>query len=426
LLIGLHLVCQFVVSMACLGELANDRPSTRHLTEFYLWVSVGGVLGGIFNALLAPVIFSSVAEYPVTLVLACVLVSIGSVRPSYPLQRALDYVIPLAIGLVAANLVMFLRGRTDWAAFLMKVLMYGFPLILCLVGLRRRARFALSVGAVFVACSLVQEYQDRALHVERSFFGINRVSLDPAGRFHWLKHGNTIHGIQSVDPEARGEPLGYYTRTGPCGETFAALATPVKQRVGVVGLGAGSMACYAARGERWTFYEIDPVVERIARDERYFTFLKNSPADIDVVLGDARLSLQKTGDGQFGILVLDAYNSDTVPFHLITREALALYLRKLTPDGVLLFHISNKHLRLERVLAVLSQDAGLVCLAKSERVGSFVATGKLGSRWVVMARNPATLGRLMYDSEWLQPPPRLKTKLWTDDYASVFDVFDWR
>ena len=426
LLIGLHLVCQFVVSMVCLGELANDRPSAVHLTQFYLWVSLGGVLGGMFNALLAPVIFSSVAEYPVTLVLACWLAPTLTTRPSQSPRRLFDFALPVVIGLIAANLAVLLRGVTNWPVALTKALMYGVPLVLCLAVLRRPRRFALSVGCVFVSCSLVVGYQDRTLRVVRSFFGISRISLDPTGRFHWLMHGNTIHGIQSLDPDRRDEPLGYFTRTSPFGQAFGALAAPAKQRVGVVGLGAGTLACYAGRGERWTFYEIDPVVERIARDPRYFTYLEDSPADVDVVLGDARLSLQKTADGQFGTLVLDAYNSDTIPLHLITREALALYLRKLAPDGALIFHISNRHLRLERVLGVLAQNAGLICLAKGESSPSFLTTGKLSSKWVVMARSPATLGRLMFDPKWLQPPPHLKTKLWTDDYASVFSVFDWR
>ncbi|HUI05942.1 MAG TPA: fused MFS/spermidine synthase [Verrucomicrobiae bacterium] len=426
LLIGLHLICQFVVSMVCLGELANDRPSAVHLTEYYLWVSLGGVLGGMFNALLAPVIFSSVAEYPVTLVLGCWLAPNLISRPGRPLQRVLDVGLPVVIGLIAANLLLLLRDVTDSPVALAKALMYGVPLILCLAVLRRPRRFALSLGCVFVACSLVPGYQDRTLHVARSFFGINRISLDPTGRFHWLMHGNTIHGIQSLDANQRDEPLGYFTRTGPFGQAFAALGFPAKQRVGVVGLGAGTLACYAARGERWTFYEIDPAVERIARDPRYFTYLRDCPADVDVVLGDARLSLQKAADGQFGILVLDAYNSDTIPLHLITREAVALYLRKLAPDGALIFHISNRHLRLERVVGVLAQDAGLTCLAKGESSPSFLTTGKLSSKWAILARNPATLGSLMYDPSWLQPPPHLKTRLWTDDYASIFSVFDWR
>ncbi len=426
LLIGLHLACLFIVSMVCLGELADDRPAVKHLTAFYLWSSAGGVLGGMFNALLAPVIFSTVAEYPLTLILACLLTPSLMAMPSTRRQRILDFALPLVIGLFTLNILRLLTGATIWSFPFIKVLMYGAPTALCLAFMRRPLRFALGLGGVFLACSMAPHYQERILYLERSFFGINSVSLDPAGKYHWLTHGNTIHGIQYVDPLRRDEPLGYYTRSGPFGQAFAALSDSVKQRVGVIGLGAGGLACYGNRGENWTFYEIDPVVERIARDRRLFTFLKDCPADIKVVLGDARLSLQKANDGQFGILVLDAYTSDTIPLHLITREALALYLRKLEPNGVLAFHISNRHLRLERVLGALAQDAGLVCLAQSENLPGVAATGKLGSKWVIMARDPASLGKLMRDPRWLQPPLHLKSRLWTDDDTSVFSVFVWR
>lgn len=146
-------------------------------------------------------------------------------------------------------------------------------------------------------------------------------------------------------------------------------------------------------------------------------------------MGDARLSLQQAPDDQYGVLVLDAYTSDTIPLHLITREALALYLRKLAPDGVLIFHISNRHLRLERVLGVLAQNAGLACVIQNESgggEGELLATGKISSKWVVMARRPETLAGLIRDPRWQRPPPHLQARLWTDDYASVFSVFIWR
>ena len=428
LLIGLHLVGLFVVAMVCHGELANNRPSAVHLTEFYLWMSTGGVLGGMFNALLAPVIFSTVVEYPLTLVVACLLTPSLVAAPPTRRQRIFDFALSLVIGLLAVNLLRFLRGVTIWSLPFTMALMYGVPPVLCLSFLRRPLRFALSLGAVLVACSFVPGYQDRTLHVERSFFGIHRISLDPTGQYHWLSHGNTIHGIQRLDPARRDEPLAYFTRSGPFGQAFAALGGPAKQRVGVIGLGAGSLACYAKSGQHWTFYEIDPTVERIARDPEYFTFLRDCPADVEVTLGDARLSLQKASDRQFGTLVLDAYTSDTIPLHLITREALALYLRKLAPNGALIFHISNRHLRLERILGVLAQDAGLICLIQNDAAAGpteFLTTGKINSKWVVMARDPAALGDLMHDARWVRPPPRLRTRLWTDDYASVFSVFIW-
>ncbi len=429
LLIGLHLACLFIVSMVCLGELADDRPSTAHLTEFYLWLSAGGVLGGIFNAMLAPVIFSTVVEYPLTLVLTCALMPNWTKAPATRRQRVVDFALPLIIGLFAANLLEVLRGGTRWPVSVTMMVMYGVPTVLCLLFVRRPLRFALGLAGVLVACAFVPGYADRTLLVERNFFGIHRISLDPAGRYHWLMHGNTIHGIQHVDRRERDEPLAYFTTWGPFGQAFATLDDSLKKRVGVIGLGAGSLAGYGRRGERWTFYEIDPAVEEIAEDPRYFTYLHDCPVDVDVVMGDARLSLQQAPDGQYGVLVLDAYTSDTIPLHLITREALALYLRKLAPDGVLIFHISNRHLRLERVLGVLAQNAGLACVIQNESgggEGELLATGKISSKWVVMARRPEALAGLIRDPRWQRPPPHLQARLWTDDYASVFSVFIWR
>ena len=428
-LIALHLTCLFIVSMACLGELADDRPSTTYLTEFYLWLSAGGVLGGIFNAIVAPMIFSTVVEYPLTLVLACLLMPNWTSAPVVRRQRVLDFALPLLIGLVAANLLHLLRGGTSWSVAVMMVVTYGVPTALCLLLVRRSLRFALALAAVLIACAVVPGYADRTLLVERNFFGIHRISLDPRGQYHWLTHGNTIHGIQHIDPRQRDEPLSYFTKGGPFGQAFATLDDSLKQRVGVIGLGAGSLAAYAQRGEQWTFYEIDPEVKEIAQDPRYFTFLHDSPADLKVVMGDARLSLQRAPDGQYGVLVLDAYTSDTIPLHLITGEAVALYLRKLSPDGVLIFHISNRHLRLERVLGALAQNADLSCLIQNESGGGedeLLTTGRIPSKWMVMARRPETLARLGHDSRWQRPPPHLRARLWTDDYASVFSVFIWR
>ncbi len=428
-LIALHLGCLFIVSMVCLGELADDRPSTAHLTEYYLWLSVGGVLGGMFNAMLAPLVFSRVVEYPLMLVLACWLMPGWAPAPATNRQRLFDLALPLLSGLFAANLLQALREGTAWPLPVTMAVMYGVPTALCLCFVRRPLRFALALAGVLVACALVPGYADRTLLVERNFFGIHRISLDPQGRYHWLTNGNTVHGIQHVDRQQRDEPLSYYMRRGPFGQAFAALEDSIKQRVGVIGLGAGSLAAYGRLGEHWTFYEIDPAVEEIAEDPRYFTFLRDCAANVDVVMGDARLSLQRTRDGQYGVLVLDAYTSDTIPLHLITREALALYLQKLAPDGVLIFHISNRHLRLERVLGVLAQDAGLSCVIQNESGGDdneLLATGKIPSKWMVMARHPETLAKLASDQLWQRPPPHLRARLWTDDYASVFSVFIWR
>jgi hypothetical protein len=262
----------------------------------------------------------------------------------------------------------------------------------------------------------------------RSFFGIHRIVEDPLHEYHLLKHGQTVHGAQSLDPARRAEPLAYYTRSGPLEDVWMAVPAPLKQRVAVVGLGAGTMACYGLPGQKWTFYEIDPVVERIARDPRFFTYLTDCRANVEVVLGDARLSLQQAPDGQFDLLILDAYSSDTLPLHLITREALTLYLRKLTPNGVLVFHISTRHLDLEPVLANLAQDAGLFALNRNDSaVGAeAIAHYRLPSRWVVMTRHPASLQTLRRSGYWSPPRPRADVGVWTDDYESLFRVWSWR
>jgi hypothetical protein len=370
-----------------------------------------------------------VLEYPLTLLLACLLMPRrGSDSPSRRAQ-VLDVVLPVVLGLVTAGFILYLLAAQLGNARLTQALIFGVPPLLCLSFSRRPLRFTLGIVSILVATTLAFHPGIPALHVARSFFGILRVEIIP-GRNpgHILRHGTTGHGVQSLDPRYRREPLAYFTRTGPLGQMMAALPNEAKQRVAVVGLGAGTLACYAEAGQQWTFYEIDPAVERIARDQRYFTYLQDCPAAVTVVLGDARLSLQAAADGQFGLMVLDAYTSDMPPLHLITREALALYVRKLRPSGVLAFNITNRHLDLESVLANLARDAGLFTLCRRDTAATedFNRTGKLSSTWVIMARDPAMLGNLVYDSRWQQPQPRVQTRLWTDDYASVFSVWSWR
>ena len=393
-LIALHLLALFVVAMVCHGELANDRPPGWQLTEFYLWISAGGVLGGMFNALLAPWLFPMVLEYPITLVLACALMPRRASATPGCYGYFGDVAWPVALGLFTAGLIVILNHVPFETRWLGSTLAFGIPSVLCLAFSRRPLRLALGVTAILLVITLPPWARSRPVYRARSFFGIHQVIVD--GEYHSLKHGSTVHGVQSTDPARRREPLSYYSRPGPLGELLAAVPTALKQRVGVVGLGAGTVACYGERGQQWTFYEIDPTVERIARDPRYFTFLADCPADVTVVLGDARLSLQRAPDGQFGVLILDAYNSDSLPMHLITREALALYLRKLAPDGVLAFHISTRHLDLKSVLANLALDAHLYALHMNDFTGnSGHAQGRFSSRWLVMTRTPASVESLL-------------------------------
>lgn len=426
----LHLVAYFVAALLCHGALAADRPDAAHLTEFYLWMSVGGVLGGLFNALLAPALFRTIGEYPLTLLLACLLAlsplpstaGATSRRPTLA-----DLLWPVALGIATVALLFALGAALRQPNPALTSLVFGAPALGCFFFSRHPLRFVLGLAAMLFAGTFYHGEQGRALHTERSFFGVHRVTLDPTGRHHLLIHGNTLHGQQSLDPSHRREPLTYYHRTGPVGQILTTFAADPAKKIGAVGLGAGSLAAYAAPRQSWTYFEIDPVVERLARDPRYFTFLRDSPGDLRIVLGDARLTLASAPDASFDVLVLDAFSSDAIPVHLVTREALALYRRKLAPRGLLACHISNLHLDLEPVFADLAHDAHLACLVRDDTVISpeESALGKAPSVWLVMASQPADLAALARDPRW-RPARHDARAVWTDDYSSLLAAFRWR
>ncbi|MDP8976886.1 MAG: fused MFS/spermidine synthase [Actinomycetota bacterium] len=425
LLVALNLVVLFLTGLVCHGQLARDRPPARHLTEFYLWVAVGGVLGGMFNALLAPLIFDSVAEYPLALVLAAFL------RPAPAGAKdarfnSLDLELPLLLG-AAAVLALWVGCRTGASEVALKATVFGAGLLACLTFTGRRVRLGLGVAILVLLATLPAGRRSTAtLFRERTFFGVVHVVDDRSAGLHRLVHGNTTHGAQSTDPARRREPLTYFSRSGPIGQALTELpGREARSRVAVVGLGAGSLACYGEAGQRWTFYELDPTVARVARDSRLFTFLRDCPPVTDVVLGDARLSLTREPQHRFQILVVDAFNSDAIPVHLLTREALALYMDKLTDDGVLAVHITNRYLDLRPVLAALADDAGLTALVRDDIDLSAPerAAGKSASVWVVAARRPAHLGRLVDDRRWQPLEPSAERSVWTDDFSNIVSVF---
>jgi len=427
-LLSLHLVTFFVTAMVCHGELARARPKASRLTEFYIWMSVGGVLGGLFNAMLAPHLFPTVVEYPLVIAVACMLRPAGDSATGTSRSRWLDVALPAALAAGLGGLVLALD------AFGVVLTVAGASIILGLAGLvgfgfqNRPIRFGLGVGAVLTVGLLCFGKEGRVLDVRRNFFGVVRVRYNPDLNTHVLVHGSTNHGMQSRDPRRRNQPLCYYHRTGPLGRLFKAIGDPPRVRqIGIIGLGTGSIASYGQPGQRITYYEIDPAVEQIARDPRYFTFLRDGPAEVEVVLGDARLTLADAPDARYDLLILDAFSSDAIPIHLITREALRLYLRKLADDGVLALHISNRYLNLEPVLGNLAADAGVVCricrdaeIAPEER-----DEGKFASRWLVIARRPENLGPLRDDPLWKPVPTQPGAPLWSDDFSNILAVMKW-
>ncbi len=441
-LFPLYLITLFAVAMVCHGELAGSRPSATHLAEFYLWISVGGVLGGVFNALLAPVIFNTVLELPLALIFAAFLrpAPVSEPETTTSAARRNDWLLPALLAMTMAIVIEVLshlaHRQTHAERFAIYILVFGYSALWCLSFGKRPRRFALGMAALLVAGSLYQGPYGAPLFRKRNFFGVVRVVNDPSGRSRYLFFGAIVHGIQNLDPAKSREPLSYYTRSGPAGgildslnaRRFQSSSGAVREpRWAVIGLGAGSMACYRTPGEPLTFYEINPAIVHIASDPRLFTFLTQCAPRADIVLGDARLRLRDAPDGSYDLIVLDAFSGDTVPMHLLTREALALYLRKLAPGGILAFHISNLHLRLEPPLAALAHDAQLVSIIDNDTrlTPAQEAEGKLASRWMVMARSRADLGELASNPQWQPAAPDPNVPVWTDDYSSLARVIIW-
>jgi hypothetical protein len=261
----------------------------------------------------------------------------------------------------------------------------------------------------------------------RSFFGVYTVRAD--GYYHMLANGTTLHGGQLLKAPYQRDPLTYYHREGPVGQLFASLPpAPQGRRVAVVGLGAGTLACYAQPADSWTFYEIDPLAERIARDRRLFTYLPECAPQATVVIGDARRSLIRAPDRGYDLIVLDAFSSDAIPVHLLTREAIALYLSKLADGGLLAVHVSNRHLDLTPVLAELARDARVAGIAGQDVNFTSAQRARLksNSRWIVLARRPADFAALARQAGWSPLPPSAPIRLWTDDASDLISVFKWR
>mgnify|MGYP002780445474 CR=1 FL=1 len=483
LVAGIHLAALFAVSLQCHGQLAADRPGNAHLTRFYLAMSVGGVLGGVFNAVVAPVLFANfgLVEYPLAIVLAALVrprlsdplplgerVAEGRVRGRLPEEsgnlpsRDVSSVVEpsphpqplspkgrgeneslnlsdgfLLVGFAAVTLAAVTLGPrllgpvADPAALdplsrLVRAgLTYGLPAAVAFALVRKPARFAACLAVLFLVGRFDTGTHGEVLLTSRNFFGTLQVTKSHDGRFVRLAHGTTLHGQQRTDERGRATPLMYYHPTGPIGRLFAKLPAERKQRVGAIGLGCGAMAAYAEPGQAWTFFEIDPGVVRIARDSGHFTFLRDARAEQRIVLGDARRLLAREPDGSFDFLVLDAFSSDAIPAHLLTREAFAMYTRKLAPHGVIAFHLSNRYLDLPPLVARLGAACDPPFQAKVDVDGASereAAEGKFPSTWVVLYRNAADLGPAGKDTRW-QPIRPTPGPVWTDDFSNLLGVW---
>ncbi len=422
------IVLLFVIAVALHARLYETRPPAAGLTRFYLVMSAGGVIGGLFAALLAPVLFDWTWEHPLLILAAAALVPLDRWAPLLGQRFSSDRARRIALyGALFAVFVgaswLYRRELTGGMADLLMLAMFAAVVLLAMVLAARRWSFVATVLALLLALGGVNQ-----LHTtlgggrERSYFGIYSAREDEAGNM-LLMHGTTVHGIQR--PGARREPTTYYSPESGIG--IAMLKAPAMfgpdARIGVVGLGVGTLACYRQPGESWTFFEIDPLVLEFSRSGQ-FTFLADCAPQAPVVIGDARLALQDMPPASFDLLAIDAFSSDAIPQHLLTREALRIYFETLADDGLVMIHISNRFVALRPVLARLAEEEGLVAAVRSHQpVASDSAI--YPSNWVAIARDPARLAALTDGAEW-QDLGTPKGKVWTDEYGSILPHLIWR
>jgi SAM-dependent methyltransferase len=378
LLVPLFCAMLFLACVAAHAELARLRPPPRGLTGFYLLTSLGGALGGVLVALVAPAVFTREWELPLLL-------------------GVLTLLLALASGVGADSLRA--RHRVRWVTSAL-----------------------VALGVTYALRQRALTPQHPARYVARNFYGTLRVMDGEAARV--LNHGTITHGEQLLDPLQRRAPITYY---GPESGVGLALREAMERptvRVGVVGLGAGTLAAYCRAGDTYRFYELNPLVVEVA--EREFSYLRDCPAQVQVVLGDARLSLAREQPQGFDVLVIDAFSSDAIPVHLLTREAFALYARHLAPGGVLAVHVSNRHLHLTPVVALAARAVNLRAAEVETEDDPDESLRRYGATWVLLSARDGLFTRPPFQGAVTKPAPPAHLRLWTDDYSNLLRVVNWR
>jgi hypothetical protein len=428
LTLGGHQLCFFIIAMACHGELARTRPPAKYLTGFYVALSFGGMIGGLFAGLISPFAFSWIAEYPILLALAALCrpadgkEALSGVTRWYWLLLA-----ALAIALIAPTLLSpgriwaWLEEHRVWTSGAVGILAAALAILL------RAGRWKV-FATVVLALLLVRIYpaDDGRVETVRSFFGVHKIVVTPNGQYHVLMHGTTIHGAQKYLEDdgtpvtGRPEPISYYHKDGGIGQAITAVrerkGAPL--RVAVIGVGSGSLTCAAEPGETWKFFEIDQTMVDAARDPKYFSYVQNCAPDFKPVIGDARLTFAKEPDGIYDLIIVDAYSSDAIPIHLATEEAMKIYKDKLAPQGAVVMHVSNRHLELSSVIVGIADANDLKSWVFSEDSGrddEYIFSTSV----VVSAREEADIGKLASSEQWAETEADEKQWVWTDDYSNI-------
>ncbi|MDB5620948.1 fused MFS/spermidine synthase [Tardiphaga sp.] len=432
LTLGGNLLCFFIIAMACHGELASARPAAKHLTGYYVALSFGGMVGGLFAGLIAPFTFSWIAEYPILIALAVLCRPSGEERFA---KYTGWYWLLLAIAAVVLIGPAWTTGKMfSWMDDNRVGVIKGIAVVIMILAVLLRINRARLLAIVVLALVMIRVYpaDDGRVETVRSFFGVHKIVVTTNGQYHVLMHGTTIHGAEKVLNDdgtpvtGRPEPISYYHKDGGIGDAIAAMRArkggPL--RVAVIGLGSGSLACASQPGEDWKFFEIDQTMVDTARDPKYFTYVSKCEPDMKPVIGDARLTFAREPDGIYDMIIVDAYSSDAIPIHLATEEAMEIYKDKLAPHGAVVMHVSNRHLELASVVVGIADANDLKSWVFNEDSGRD-AEYIFSTNVVISARSADDVGTLATSSKWALTEPEDGERVWTDDYSNVLGAV-WR
>lgn len=431
---ALHIGVFFVVCLVCHGELAKRRPPTDKLTEFYLIMSFGGVLGGIFTALLAPVLFSGIWEYAILFILASyITATFSDVKRALPYKKYGILILALVLSTIAIFALNSVSKSFNDSFSIMPAIVIAVTIIALIAYANRYQKviFTLAISCVIMTVPILRESvldeKSEIIFQDRSFFGVVSVKKlnHSLGVRHNFIHGSTVHNAQLRDDDLQTLPVLYFSLVGPYGDVTAAIRAKTKNpRFAVIGLGAGALACHKRDGEVWNFYEIDPLIAKVARNDKLFSFMNKCAPDAPITIGDGRLSLvaeAESGAEKYDVIFLDAFSSDSIPGHLITREAMMVYRERLNPGGIIMVHTSNRYLDVSSVAIAAAQTLNLDWRAipfrpteeQEEQLLAFGADAVvIGDKEVIEA---AADGRPL----WVKKPANPIVRPWTDDYSNI-------
>ena len=421
--IPLQLFLYTLAAYLCHLRLAAAKPHPAHLTEFYLFLAFGGVLGSAVNTFLAPLLFNAVLEYPIMFTLACLFLPGRDAMFRWHRKATIPFILLCAYCTAALTVL----GHNVPPLYIALLALQIIPICICFWLKERPLPFTCAVAVMCLSLGIYRfSFLSNAVFTDRNFFGVKEITYDAERQLHLFIHGTTIHGMQSVVDERRIIPLAYYHPDGPLGSIFSAIGqTSLDNRFAILGLGAGAEACYAKKGEHFLIFEIDPMIATIAADRRYFSYLDDCPGIPEVRVGDGRLLLQQLQDGSLYLLMLDAFSSDSVPAHLLTKEAFELYFSKMEQNGILVANVSNRYVNLEPIIANLAKAMSIPVLILKDSPPAGGNGERFAATYMVLSRDQTVLTKLAKLRAWVPAQSDDSLRVWTDDYSDILSVLQF-